>query len=145
MLRKSEDLLQRQAPDRVSQVEFLLGTEADLPPSAHFDVFITFFLLDLFTPPNLRLLLQRLQAVSQSNAVWLVTDFCPPRTWWQHLLLKVMYLFFRLTANINAKQLPPWPTELARLKLHRIAHEHFLGGMVEAAVFRKEPGLSDSN
>jgi ubiquinone/menaquinone biosynthesis C-methylase UbiE len=137
MLRKSQERLQRLAPESVTQVEFRLGTEADLPPSPQFDALVTFFLLDLFPVPELRCLLQRLQAVSKPEARWLVTDFCPPRTWWQRFLLAVMYRFFRLTANIEARQLPPWPTELARLGLSRQWRTSFFGGMVEAALFTR--------
>ncbi|GAB2474656.1 hypothetical protein GCM10011375_24250 [Hymenobacter qilianensis] len=136
MLRKSQALLQRHAPAHVAQVEFRLGTEADLPPGAQFDALITFFLLDLFTLPDLRRLLQRLQAASLPGATWLVADFCPPEVWWQRGLLTVMYAFFRLTANIKARRLPPWPEELARLGLSRISQERFFSGMIEAAAFR---------
>lgn len=136
MLRKSQALMRRQAPAYVAQVEFRLGTEADLPPGAQFDALITFFLLDLFTLPDLALLLQRLQAASRPGATWLVADFCPPEVWWQRGLLTVMYTFFRLTANVKARHLPPWPEELARLRLIRVSQERFFSGMIEAAAFR---------
>ncbi|MBC6607289.1 class I SAM-dependent methyltransferase [Hymenobacter sp. BT188] len=136
MLRKSQALLQRQAPAHVAQVEFKLGTEADLPPGAQFDALITFFLLDLFILPDLRLLLPRLKAVCKPGATWLVADFCPTEVWWQRGLLTVMYAFFRLMANIKARRLPPWPEELARLGLSRVYSERFFKGMIEAAVFK---------
>ena len=136
MLHKSKARLQRQAPGHVAQVEFRLGTEADLPPSPQFDALITFFLLDLFTLPDLRLLLQRLQAVSRPDAPWLIADFCPPNTWWQRWLLTVMYLFFGFTAGVKARHLPPWPEELTRVGLSKVYSKLFFGGMVEAAVFR---------
>lgn len=135
MLRKARARLRALPPACAAQVEFRLGTEADLPPGAQFDAVVTFFLLDLFTPPDLRRLLLRLQAVSCPGAVWLVADFCPPSTWWQRLLLAVMYCFFRLTANIHARQLPPWPAELARLGLRQRWQARFFGEMVEAAAF----------
>jgi ubiquinone/menaquinone biosynthesis C-methylase UbiE len=144
MLRKSQERLQRLAPACVAQVEFRLGTEADLPPSPQFDALVTFFLLDLFPVPELRNLLQRLQAVSKPEARWLVADFCPPRTWWQCLLLALMYRFFRLTANIEARQLPPWPTELARVGLSKQWQAPFFGGMVEAALFTRNEQLPKS-
>jgi hypothetical protein len=54
------------------------------------------------------------------------------------LLLTVMYRFFRLTANIEAQQLPPWPTELIQLGLSRQWQMPFFGGMVEAALFTRD-------
>lgn len=136
MLRKSEAHLRRLAPAQAAQVEFQLGTEANLPPSAQFDALVTFFLLDLFPPPDLRMLLQRLQAACRPEARWLVADFCPPRTWWQRGLLAVMYRFFRLTANVQARQLPPWPAELARLGWRRFAHAQFFRGLIAAAAYQ---------
>jgi hypothetical protein len=58
-----------------------------------------------------------------------------------------MYRFFRLTARIEAQQLPPWPTELAQLGLSRQWQELFFGDMVAAAVFAHDqqppaPGAS---
>ena len=135
MLAKSRVRLRRLDPAQVAQVEFRLGTEANLPPNAQFDALLTFFLLDLFPPNELRVLLQRLQAVCKPGAPWLVADFCPPSAWWQRLLLATMYWFFRLTAGIEAQRLPPWPEELARLGLSKQWSKQFFGGMVEAAVF----------
>lgn len=136
MLRKSAARLRRLAPAQMAQVEFRLGTEADLPPGVQFDALITFFLLDLFPPPALRRLLLRLQATCRPAGRWLITDFCPPRTWWQRGLLAVMYWFFRLTANVQAQQLPPWPDELARLGWREFAREQFYGGMVAATAYK---------
>jgi len=137
MLAKSRAILARQMPTAAAQVEFRLGTEANLFPTDTFDVIVTFFFLDLFEPVRLRHLVERLNVARRPGSPWLLADFTPPQKWWQRVLQGLMYGFFSLTTGISARRLPAIHAELARLSLRPGSEARFFGGMVEAVVWRQ--------
>jgi tRNA (cmo5U34)-methyltransferase len=136
MLERARAALAAQLPAAGTQVEFRLGTETALLPTDTFDVVVTFFLLDLFEPMRLRQLIGRLRAAARPGASWLLADFAAPHVWWQRGLLAAMYGFFRFTAGISARTLPPIHQELARVGLRPVHERRFFGGMVEAVVWQ---------
>ena len=126
--------------DQNAQVEFRLGTEQDLRPDEQFDVLITFFVLDCFPAALLPAALRRLSTARHPAAPWLLADFRLPRRWWQRVLLRTMYLFFRLTTGLQARTLPDLPAALAALGLRPRPVSTFFGQTIEAIVF--EPATS---
>ncbi len=143
MLARARQRLQREdaalpgAPV-AGQVEFRCGTEQDLRPDEQFDAIITFFVLDCFPADLLPAALRRLDAARRPAAPWLLADFRLPRRWWQHLLLRAMYTFFRLTTGLRARHLPDLPAALAALGLRYRPVGTFYAGAVEAAVFEPD-------
>ncbi|GGG36596.1 class I SAM-dependent methyltransferase [Hymenobacter glacieicola] len=136
MLARSKAWARRHLPQHLGQIEFRLGTEASLPPSSCFDAVVTFFFLDLFEPVRLRSITERLGSLLTPGGRWLLADFARPRTWWQHVLLTLMYWFFGLTTGIRARRRPPIEDELARLGRVSTPAGQFFGGMVAASVWR---------
>ena len=129
MLRKSRERLQGQAPAHAAQVEFRLGTEADLPPSAQFDALHHLFPARSFTRCLVcGGLLQRLQAVSRPGATWLVADFCPPDVVATWAAGGDVSDFSALRPISRPGDCPPWPEELARLGLSRAMAEAVFWG-----------------
>jgi tRNA (cmo5U34)-methyltransferase len=94
-----------------NNIHFIRGTEEDIPAGIQYDVVITNFYLDLF--PNARLpeVILRLDHITHSSTHWIVTDF-EKQKWWHTVMLKIMYVFFRLTCNIEASRLPDWRLDL---------------------------------
>ena len=99
-LRKTED-----------EVQFIQGTEKDIPKDIKFDFIITNFYLDLFSDKNLVAVLERIREHTKTSSVWLVTDFIET-TLWHRWMLKLMYLFFRIVCSIECSHLPKWKTAL---------------------------------
>lgn len=128
--------LARLAPEKQLQVEFRQGSERDLRPGEQFDAIVTFFVLDCFTLDEFLGALARLQAARRPGAPWLVADFRPPRRWWQRGLLRAMYLFFGTAVGLRARQLPPWPTALARLGNSIRYQSDFYFGFIAGQVWR---------
>jgi tRNA (cmo5U34)-methyltransferase len=136
MLARAQSRLRRVAPGAVAQVEFRQGSEQALTPAEQFDAVVTFFVLDCFTLAEFPAALARLQAARRPRAPWLVADFQPPRTWWQRALLRVMYLFFKITVGLQAQQLPPWPTALAALGLKNRYQATYYGNFILCLVLQ---------
>jgi ubiquinone/menaquinone biosynthesis C-methylase UbiE len=136
MLAQARARLAHRAPERQLQVEFRQGSERDLRPGEQFDALVTFFVLDCFTLDDFPEAMERLQVARRPGAPWLVADFRPPRRWWQHSLLKAMYLFFGAAVGLRARQLPPWPTALAALSNAKYYESEFYYGFIASQVWR---------
>jgi ubiquinone/menaquinone biosynthesis C-methylase UbiE len=136
MLARAQARLRRVAPSAGAQVEFRQGSEQALEPAEQFDVVVTFFVLDCFTLLEFPAAIARLQAARRPGALWLVADFRLPRTWWQRALLRAMYLFFRLSVGLRAKQLPPWHTALAALGLKNRYQTSYYGDFILCQVLQ---------
>ncbi len=140
MLRRARRHLLRHAPAAdVARVDFCRGTDADIAPRAY-DCVLTFFVLDVFAPTELPLVVARLSAVAAPGAAWLVADFAPPRTRWQRALLAVMYRFFRLTAGLRTQTLPDWPAALLAAGWYPHRTAHFVRGAVRGGTWHRTSG-----
>ena len=134
MMHRTRARLQRTPPPPGAAVELRQGSEAALRAGEHFDVIITFFVLDCFSAAELPGALARLQAARQPGAAWLVADFRPARRGWRRWLLAAMYRFFAVAVGLRVQQLPPWPTELAALGLRVEWEKYFFGGAMAGLV-----------
>ena len=84
-----------------------------------YDAVVTCFFLDCFSPETLAVLMPRLAASVRPEGQWLVAEFGQPSrgwpAWHARGWLAVMYFFFRLAARLEARRLPNWELEMARL------------------------------
>lgn len=103
-----EQARQKLSEQQKSRVKFIHGTEDSIPREIQFHAVITAFFLDLFSPASLRRVIDSVDTSLAPESVWLVSDFIARKAWWQRLLLKMMYTFFRWCCGIEAKRLPPW-------------------------------------
>jgi ubiquinone/menaquinone biosynthesis C-methylase UbiE len=71
-----------------------------------YDVIITAFLFDNFTQDALPAAFEHIHKALKPNALWLCTDFQITGALWQRVLLKSMYLFFKLLCGIDTTTLP---------------------------------------
>ncbi|MEP6466928.1 MAG: class I SAM-dependent methyltransferase [Parafilimonas sp.] len=73
-----------------------------------FNIIITPFLFDNFLKQKIDVVFKKLSQLLKQNGVWLYADFVNDKTnkkLWQQLLLKTMYIFFRITTNIETQEL----------------------------------------
>lgn len=133
MLRLARERIERELPDRANRVQFL---QQDImswsAPEHHYDLVVTHFVLDCFPEAALTSIIKKLARAATDYANWLVADFYVPpgqvgrlraRAW-----LAAMYLFFRITARIQANELID-PTSLLRAEGFALKGQRF---------FRKE-------
>jgi len=108
MLARARRRLQRsaQAEDRVRFVEadlFAWDGEGE-----KYDLVVTQFIFDCYERAEVEMLARHLAALTQPQALWMVTDFqvplSGPARWRAWLIHRAMYLFFRIFANLPARQ-----------------------------------------
>ena len=113
-------------------VEYYLSSE-------RFDVIITPFLFDNFKKNKINILFTKLDVFLKPRGIWLYADFVNDSTekkLWQRLLLKTMYKFFRLTADIETQQLvdmKPYFKKKYQLLTEQLYYKKF----IQALAYRK--------
>jgi len=111
---------------KTSRVEFIHADILNwLPSGKTYDLIVTNFFLDCFTPEQLVRMIPQIASSSARNANWLVADFQIPSTGWRRvrsrLIIWTLYVFFRLTTRLAAHALtkPDSLLEKAGFTLHR--------------------------
>lgn len=125
----------RRRVDDSDNVTFLHGTESDIPAGVCADVIITNFYLDLFDESSLQGVIKKVKVHAKQESLWLVTDFVNTDRLTDKVLLKLMYIFFRVTSGIEAKRLPGWEEEMNK-NFTAIASKYFRRGFVRSVVFQ---------
>jgi tRNA (cmo5U34)-methyltransferase len=117
------------------RVQFIHGTENNIPADRHYDLIVTNFYLDLFTNESIKVVLGKIRNSLTPKAQWIATDFTDNK-WWQKLMLRIMYFFFRLTCNIESKKLTDWQKELHAIDAKRIESKKFYNGFIATSLFQ---------
>jgi ubiquinone/menaquinone biosynthesis C-methylase UbiE len=111
---------------KTSQVEFIHAGILNWSPCGKtYDLIVTNFFLDCFTPEQLEQMIPRIAGSSARNANWLIADFQIPSVGWRRirsrLIIWMLYVFFRLTTQSAAHELtkPDSLLEKAGFTLHR--------------------------
>ena len=89
-----------------NKITYLNDAVENIMLNNDFDVVITPFLLDNFTEPTLQKVFEKITDVIKLGGIWLNCSFQLTSKWWQRVLLKTMFIFFRLVCNIEASGLP---------------------------------------
>jgi ubiquinone/menaquinone biosynthesis C-methylase UbiE len=109
MLALANERLERFGLD-ATRVEFLRADVLEWSPLRKvFDLVVTHFFLDCFRADQLQQIVDKLAFAARPNAWWLLADFQTPlvglQRWRAKLILKVMYLFFRVATRLPAGRL----------------------------------------
>lgn len=111
MIFQARRTMQRSGAD-LQRVQFIHGDVFKWePPAGEFDLIVTHFFLDCFTPRQLQLLVPRLALSAHQECIWLLADFqLPPRGMRKlraRAIHALMYPFFRLFTKLPARRLTP--------------------------------------
>jgi len=109
--------------------------EADL--SNDFDVVITSFLFDNFSPLTFTRVFDHLNQSLKPGGIWLNTDFQLTGKWWQGPLLKSMYLFFKLLGCMEAKKLADIKPYFRKANYNFLSQKLFFGDFIVATAYQK--------
>jgi ubiquinone/menaquinone biosynthesis C-methylase UbiE len=100
-----------------------------------FDIALTPFLFDNFTEANFQKIFRHIHATLKPGSLWLNCDFQLTGKWWQYILLKTMFAFFRLTCHIEARQLPQIKRQFSNAGYRQTAHQTFFGDFITSEVY----------
>ena len=110
-------------------------------PDGGFDLVVTNFFLDCFTPEELRSVVANLGAAASHNARWLLADFVVPsagwRRWRARMVLALAYGFFRFTTGITARRIADPVNDLTAAGFALQHRERFNQGLLQADLWRR--------
>jgi ubiquinone/menaquinone biosynthesis C-methylase UbiE len=109
MLALAEQSLRKTYPAALARVRFIHEDILKWSPNGPYDLLVTHFFLDCFDAPEVKRVVEKLARAAAPRAVWLVADFATPESGLGKLhaqiWLRVMYLFFRMTAGLQTREL----------------------------------------
>ena len=111
----------------------------DHAASSKTDLVVAHFFFDCLPQSELDALIERLAKHIRPNALWLVSDFrIPPGPLRlpAKLLIRALYLAFRLLTGLRTTRLPNHAIPLSRAGLTRIAHHHSLAGILTTELWQ---------
>jgi ubiquinone/menaquinone biosynthesis C-methylase UbiE len=142
MLQLARQRVDRELPGHAERVRFL---HQDITlwamPAHRYDLLVTHFFLDCFPEPALIGVIKKLAQFATDDANWLLADFCIPKNGITRLRargwLAAMYLFFRITARIEASELID-PTPFMRAEGFALARQHLSrGGILKSEMWSR--------
>ncbi|MDB5155955.1 MAG: methyltransferase protein [Mucilaginibacter sp.] len=120
-----------------NEVVFVNSAVEDVPITTQFDVLITPFLFDNFKEETLQKIFSHLHAQLEAGGLWLNTDFQLSGKWWQNVLLKSMFIFFRLICSIETSVLPDIKRKFEQYNYVIVAEKNFFGDFTSSTAYSK--------
>jgi ubiquinone/menaquinone biosynthesis C-methylase UbiE len=109
----------------------------DAELSAKFDTIITPFLFDNFKEETLQTVFNHLHKQLKPDGLWLNTDFQLTGRWWQNVLLKSMFLFFKAICGIETSVLPDIEKKFGQCGYTHITQKTFYSDFIISKAYRK--------
>jgi len=109
------------------------------PPAAPYDLVVTHFFLDCLTQSQVDTLAASIAPHLAPNALWLVSDFripSGPMKLPARILVRGLYLAFRILTGLRPTRLPDHSAALTRAGLTRIVHRHSLFGILASELWQ---------
>ncbi len=120
-----------------NRVAFINDAIESVSLSTDFDAVITPFLFDNFTEQTFQKVFNHIHSSLKPNGTWLNCDFQLSGKWWQHLLLRSMFIFFKLVCNIEASKLPEIEKCFEQYGYQTTAQQTFFGDFIISKVYKK--------
>jgi ubiquinone/menaquinone biosynthesis C-methylase UbiE len=120
-----------------NEVIFINDAVENVKFTAGFDVMITPFLFDNFVNETVASVFNHLHNLLKPHGLWLNADFQLTGRWWQNVLLKSMFVFFRLLCGIEASRLPAIEQRFNAAGYDVIEDKTFFGDFITTRAYRK--------
>ncbi len=103
-----------------------------------FDFMITPFLLDSLSDSTLNSVFASLNFLLHPQGLWLNTDFQLSGKWWQRVLLKTMYIFFKLIGCTVVMRLPQIKQRFELEGYMTVNEQTFFGDFIVSTLYKKQ-------
>ncbi|KYG83809.1 class I SAM-dependent methyltransferase [Roseivirga echinicomitans] len=117
-------------------IDFIHGEESDLPVDRKYDVIITNFFLDVFSKTRLDQVITILsEKLNEGGGLWICSDFYDTGKTSHRFLLWLMLSFFRITTQLESKQLIDFHPKLEKEGYLRKQHFQMMNGLVFSSIY----------
>lgn len=124
----------------LNEVIFVNSGIEDFKSDRTFDIIATPFLFDNFSKERAGGIFKKLDKLLKNEGLWFMVDFTTDHKngrWWKKLFLKIMYTFFKLAGNVEARSLADMTTHFNKasyLPMHEAFHYR---QFIKATIYKK--------
>jgi SAM-dependent methyltransferase len=132
-------LLERRARAARARLRTHLTSALNFSPRLSYDLVVTHFFLDCLTQPELDRLCARIVPHLEPGALWVVSEFRIPAGamhWPSRILVRLLYLAFRLLTGLRTRELPDHAAALTAVGFTRISQHLSLGGLLTSELWQ---------
>jgi ubiquinone/menaquinone biosynthesis C-methylase UbiE len=126
-----------------NQIVFINEPVENVSLRNDFDVVITPFLFDNFTEENFQKIFSHIHSALKPGGLWLNADFRLTGKWWQKLMLRSMFLFFRTICVIEAKKLPGIQAAFDKYGYEAMENKSFFGDFILSSIFKTKSEIEN--
>jgi SAM-dependent methyltransferase len=134
MLRLLRHQCETTSPSVAARLQTHQGNALTVPIKAtSYDLIVTHFFLDCLNQAELETLISRIAPILTPGALWLISDFRIPGGLMHRpakFIIRSLYLTFRILTGLRTTRLPDHTAPLEQAGLTRIAHQHYLAGLL---------------
>jgi SAM-dependent methyltransferase len=126
-------------PNASTRLRTLHSNALTFPLEDSYDLVVTHFFLDCLTQSEINTLITRIAPTLTPGALWLISDFripTGPMRLPAKLLIRSLYLGFRLLTGLRTTHLPDHASALTQAGLTRISHHHRLAGLLTTELWQ---------
>ena len=120
-----------------NKITFITAAIEEAVSDQTYDVVITPFLFDNLTDEAMHKTFSVIGQKHAPNGSWLYCDFRRTDVWWQWLLLKMMYLFFRLFRSMEATTLPDAESDFLQYHYKISEQRLFMRGFIVSVIYQR--------
>lgn len=114
----------------INKVTFVNEAIENTTLSTLYDVVITPFLLDNFTEATLQKTFSHIHRQLKPKGLWLCSDFQITGSLWQKLMLKTMYLLFKVVCRIETLKKPDIEAQFVKHGYRPLTSKTFYGDFI---------------
>ncbi|MBV9035164.1 MAG: class I SAM-dependent methyltransferase [Acidobacteriaceae bacterium] len=131
----------RACPSSRMRVRFHHGDARTIKLAGTYDLIVSHFFLDCFTPDEMPALTARIAQAACPQARWLISEFGLPNAGMGRrvaaFLIRVMYWFFRVSTGLQARRLPDYRASLAGQGFRRVRRKSVWGGFLVSELWER--------
>ena len=120
-----------------NRIKFIARPIQALEKGTVYDVILTPFFFDNFTNQNLKKIFSSVHSCTSPKGIWLYCDFQNTDIFWQKKILKIMYLFFKVSCGIEADRLPDADACFSEYGYRSKEQKLFMSGFVKSVVYER--------
>lgn len=136
-IEKSKNMLSRakRRNSNIKKIIFIHGDENLI--DKQYDAILTFYFLDVFEKSFLKKVINKLYSSLKDEGLWLVADFQQSSNVFNLILLKFMYLFFRMTTRLSVNKLYDFEQLLVDQGLVLMDKRIYYRGLIQSLLLTK--------
>lgn len=127
-------------------VEFIKTDILTFKDLGKYDIIITSFFFDNFSEAESEKVFQKLDLLLKPEGLWFFNDFTlqyGKGMWWKGIMLKVMYLFFKITSHLTNDKLVEMEIFFKINNYEIIDHQLFFKKFILSRVYKKNENFKD--